>query len=169
MTRHDFLIKWGVYVLGLLPVWFLESYLLPRLPLAVHPMLLPLAVVAVAVLEGAHGGAGFGLGVGLLEASIYPGMGEWMVLGLTLVGLGAGLLTQFVLRRDLLGCLLCSVLALAFLDGVRIVLRLLQGEYGLRAMLRLAGNEIAWSLLFVFPVYGIFLWIFRRIPKRTHF
>ena len=51
MTRHDFLVKWGVYALALLPVWLLETYVFARLPLfGVRPMLLPLAVAAVAVL-----------------------------------------------------------------------------------------------------------------------
>ena len=32
MTRHDFLIKWGVYTLALLLVWVLEVYVLARSP-----------------------------------------------------------------------------------------------------------------------------------------
>ena len=53
MTRQDFLIKWGVYALALVPVWFLELFVLNRFPLfGVAPMLLPLAAVCVAVLEG---------------------------------------------------------------------------------------------------------------------
>ena len=35
------------------------------------------------------------------------------------------------------------------------------------AMLGLAGREILWSLVFVFPVYALFLWVFRRVPKKT--
>ena len=55
------MIKWGVYTLALLPVWFLEAFVLPRYPLfGVSPMLLPLAVVVVGVLGGAAGGAGGG-------------------------------------------------------------------------------------------------------------
>ena len=51
MTRQDFLIKWGVYALALVPVWFLELFVLNRFPLfGVAPMLLPLAAVCVAVL-----------------------------------------------------------------------------------------------------------------------
>ena len=62
MTRQDFLIKWGVYALALVPVWFLELFVLNRFPLfGVAPMLLPLAAVCVAVLEGTTAGAGFGL------------------------------------------------------------------------------------------------------------
>mgnify|MGYP007025260208 CR=1 FL=1 len=48
-------------------MWVLDAYILPRYPLmGVSPVLLPLAVAAVAVLEGAYAGTGFGLAVGLL-------------------------------------------------------------------------------------------------------
>lgn len=169
MTRHDFLVKWGVYALALLPVWLLETYVFARLPLfGVRPMLLPLAVAAVAVLEGAAAGAGFGLGVGALAVAC--GGGEaWQILVMMAAGLGTGLLSQYLLRQDLLGCLLCSALNLAAVDGVRIGLRLLAGSAGLEPMLRLAGAELLCSLPFVIPVYGIFLWVFRRVPKSTHF
>lgn len=169
MTRHDFLVKWGVYALALLPVWLLETYVFARLPLfGVRPMLLPLAVAAVSVLEGAAAGAGFGLGVGALAVAC-GGAEAWQILVMMAAGLGTGLLSQYLLRQDLLGCLLCSALNLAAVDGVRIVVRLLAGSAGLEPMLRLAGAELLCSLLFVFPVYGIFLWVFRRVPKSTHF
>ena len=50
MTRRDLFHKWFAYALGLLPVWVLDAYILPRYPLyGASPMLLPLAVAAVAV------------------------------------------------------------------------------------------------------------------------
>ena len=61
MTTKDFTVKWLAYALALLPVWLMECFLLSRYPLfGVKPMLLPLAVVAVATLEGGAAGAGFG-------------------------------------------------------------------------------------------------------------
>ena len=30
MTRRDLIHKWLVYALGLLPVWLLDAYILPR-------------------------------------------------------------------------------------------------------------------------------------------
>ena len=52
MTRQDLIHKWAVYALALLPVWLLDSCILPRFPLfGITPMLLPLALRAVAVLE----------------------------------------------------------------------------------------------------------------------
>ena len=82
MTRSDFIIKWGVYTLALVPVWILELYVLSRYPLfGVKPMLLPLAVVAVAVLEGSTAGGGFGLFVGVLCDACYHDTFGGMTLG----------------------------------------------------------------------------------------
>ena len=142
MTRQDFLIKWGVYALALVPVWFLELFVLNRFPLfGVAPMLLPLAAVCVAVLEGTTAGAGFGLFVGILCDAAYFNTDGAMTVGLCLIGVGAGALAQYVLRQNLVGCLLCSFAALALIDGVRIAARLLAGRGELAAMLGLAGRD----------------------------
>ena len=67
MTTRDQVHKWFFYALGLVPIWVLDAFVLNRIaPFGVIPMLLPLAVAAVAVLEGAYAGTGFGLAVGLL-------------------------------------------------------------------------------------------------------
>ena len=168
MTTQDFFIKWGVYGLALLPVWFCECFLLNRIPiLGVTPMLLPLAAVAVAVLEGTVAGAGFGLAVGILCDAVYFGTNGAMTLGICVAGMLAGALAQNLLRQNLLGCLLCSLLALAAIDGVRILTRLLLGKGELGAMLSLAGREILISMIFVFPVYAMFLWVYHRVPKKS--
>ena len=168
MTRQDFFIKWGVYALALLPVWLCEQFVLNRVPvLGVAPMLLPLAAVCAAVLEGAAAGAGFGLFVGVLCDAVYFNTDGAMTIGLCLIGAGAGALAQYVLRQNLLGCLLCSLAGLCLIDAVRILARLLTGSAPLPAMLSLAGREILWSMAFVFPVYALFLWVFRRVPKKT--
>ncbi len=168
MTTQDFCIKWGVYGLALLPVWFCQAFVLNRLPfLPLVPMVLPLAAVAVAVLEGAVAGGGFGLAVGILCDVVYFGTNGAMTVGICVAGIAAGALAQYLLRQNLVGCLLCSLLALAGIDGVRILARLLRGETALRAMLTLAGQEIVLSLLFAFPVYALFLWVYRRVPKKT--
>ena len=90
-----------------------------------------------------------------------------MIFIMALLGLGAGLLAQYVLRQDLVGCFLCSALALVVLDFLRVARRLLMGAAPLRPMLELAGKEILWSLCFVPLVYLVFRWIFRRVPKAT--
>ena len=109
MTRRDLFHKWLIYALALVPVWLMDAQILPRLPLfGVTPMLLPLAAAAVAVLEGAYAGAGFGLAVGLWWEAAYPGGFGGLVFGLTLAGLVMGHLSQYVLRQSFPGYLLCA-------------------------------------------------------------
>lgn len=168
MTTRDFTIKWLAYALALLPVWLLESFVLSRYPLfGVKPMLLPLCAMAVATLEGATAGAGFGLAVGVLFDAMNSGAPGVMVFVMALLGLGAGLLAQYVLRQDLVGGFLASVLALLAIDALRVGSRLLTHAAPLEAMASLAGREMVWSLCFVPPVYLLFRWVFRRVPKAT--
>ena len=168
MTRQDFLTKWGVYALALLPVWFLELFVLNRFPvLGVTPMLLPLAAVAVAVLEGAAAGAGYGLFVGVVCDAVYFSASGSMTIGLCLLGALTGMLARYALRQSLAGCLVCSALALAVIDAFRVIARLLRGTATLSALLRVAGPEILWSMVFVFPIFGLYCWVFRRVPKKT--
>ena len=96
MTRRDLIQKWLTYGLGLLPVWLADAYILPRYPLwGVTPMLLPLAAAAVAVLEGAYAGTGFGLAVGLLWELAYPGGFGGLVFFLALAGMVMGAVSQY--------------------------------------------------------------------------
>ena len=122
MTRRDLIHKWLVYALGLLPLWLLDDYILPRYPLfGVTPMLLPVAAAAVAVLEGAYAGAGFGMAVGLLWELAYPGGFGGLVLGMALAGMAIGALAQYALSQSFPGCLLCSAAILALLDLLRVL------------------------------------------------
>lgn len=170
ITTRDFCIKWGVYALAVLPVWFLETTVLNRFPVyGVIPMLLPLAAVAVAVLEGAVAGAGFGLFVGVLCDAVYFGASGGMTVSLAVLGACAGGLAQYALRQNLLGCLVCSAAVLVVLDGLQVLRRLLLAGDPLPALLRVAVPEVLWSLVFVFPVYAIFRWVHKRVPESTHF
>lgn len=169
MTTKDFGIKWLAYTLALLPVWFADAFLFSRFPLfGVRPMLLPLAAIAVATLEGSTAGAGFGLAVGILyDAVTIESFAGSMTLLLALLGFATGLLAQYVLRQDPAGCFICSALALGVIDLFRIAIRLLSRSAPLRAMLEVAGKEILWSLCFVPFLYLLFRWVFRRVPKPT--
>ena len=168
MTTKDLSIKWLAYALALLVVWFADAYVLSAFPLhSIKPMLLPLAAMAVATLEGAVGGAGFGIGVGVLFDAATPGVPGIPVLLMSLLGLGCGLLCQYVLRQDLLGCAVNCAIALCAIDALRVTVRLLTGAAPLHAMMSLAAREIAWSLCFVPVVYLIFRWVFHRVPKAT--
>lgn len=164
MTRRDLIHKWFIYSLGLVVVWLLDAYVLPRYPVyGTTPMLLPVAVVAVAVLEGALAGSGFGLAVGLLWEVAYPGGFGGLVAFLAVMGMLTGALAQYALSQSLPGCLLSSALMLGVLDGMRILRGLLTHAADLPTMLEVAVPECLLSLAWTPLVYLLFRQIFKRV------
>lgn len=164
MTRQAMILKWLVYTLALFPVWFLETAVLRRWPVfGVFPVLLPLAAVAVAMLEGAVAGAGFGLATGLLCYVVYYGTGSSMIIGVTLMGACAGMVSQYGLLQNFWGYLLCSAGAMSSLDLLRVVWRLLAGVAPLNVLVRVAVPEALWSIVFTPFIYLLFRAVHRRV------
>ncbi len=164
MTRRDLIHKWAAYALGLLPVWVLDAYILSRYPLwGTSPMLLPLAVAAVAVLEGAYAGTGFGLAVGLLWELAYPGGFGGLVFYLALAGMAMGAVSQYALSQSFAGCLICSAGVLGVLDLLRVARGLLVDLASLSDLLQVAAPEFFWSLAWTPLVWLLFRSIYRRV------
>ncbi len=168
MTRQDYIVKWLAYALGLLPVVVLNLYILPWFPIfGTVPMLMPLAAVTVAVREGPAAGAGFGLAVGLVYVGLSPDISVLLIFVLPLLGLIIGWATRYGLRQNFLSCLLCSLGILLLFDLGRLAWFLLRGKGHLLALLKIAGPELLWSLIFLPLIYWIFRWISRRVPQPT--
>lgn len=168
MTRRDFLIKWLVYVLALLPVLILTLFVFPRLPIfGTIPALLPVAAITVAVLEGPVGGAGFGLFVGILADALIPGIPGTMTFALSFLGACSGAAARYGVHQNLMGCLICSGASLILINLIRVAFLFLRDTAPLGPLLLTAVGEIFWSLVFLPLVYGIFLWVFQRVPKAT--
>ena len=164
MTRRDLIHKWLVYALGLLPVWLLDAYILPRVPLwGTVPMLLPLAAAAVAVLEGAYAGTGFGMAVGLLWELAYPGGFGGLVFYLALAGMAMGAVSQYALSQSFLGCLICSAGVLGLLDCLRVARMLFINAASLSSLLQVAVPEFLWSLVWTPLVWLLFRAIYDRV------
>lgn len=164
MTRRDFIHKWLVYALGLLPVWLLDAYILPRYPLyGASPMLLPLAVAAVAVLEGAYSGTGFGLGVGLLWELAYPGGFGGLVFFLALAGMAMGGVSQYALSQTFVGCLICAAGTVGLLELLRVARGLLRNMAPLSALLEAAAPEFLWSLAWTPLIWLLFRAVYRKV------
>ncbi len=164
MTRRDFIHKWLVYALGLLPVWLLDAYILPRYPLyGASPMLLPLAVAAVAVLEGAYSGTGFGLGVGLLWELAYPGGFGGQVFFLALAGMAMGAVSQYALSQSFIGCLICAAGTVGLLELLRVARGLLTNAAPLSALLEAAAPEFLWSVAWTPLVWLLFRAVYRKV------
>ena len=166
MTTRDQVHKWFFYALGLFPVWVLDAYVLNRLPVfGVIPMLLPLAAAAVAVLEGAYAGAGFGLAVGLLWELSYPGGFGGLVFGMTLAGMLTGAAAQYVLNQNFFSCLLFSAGILGILELLQLIRALFIRLDTLDVLLQVAVPELFWSLCWTPVVYLTFRTICRRVRK----
>ena len=164
MTRRDFIHKWFIYALGLVPIWLLDACILPRYPLyGASPMLLPLAVAAVAVLEGAYSGTGFGLGVGLLWELAYPGGFGGLVLFLALAGMAMGAVSQYALSQSFIGCLICAAGTVGLLELLRIARGLLTNAAPLSALLEAAAPEFLWSVAWTPLVWLLFRAVYRKV------
>jgi len=160
---NDTLKKWLLYTMaGLLPVWLLDTVLLPRFDLGVTPVLLPLCVVAVAVLEGAFPGAQFGLIAGLVWALTYAGAPTGRIPLLTLVGMLSGVVSQYALRRSLSGCLLCAAGAMAVLEVLNILGGLITDLATLGPLVLVAGQEFIVTLICAPVIYWLFYKLYRK-------
>lgn len=153
MTRHDIILKWTAYLLALLAAAVVNYYVLGPLPISL-PVLLPVLAVAGGTLEGAPFGAIYG---GVCGA-VMSGLGHlspWCIAALAAFGWVSGLCAQYVLRRDVWGHLICSVIALLCWEVWAVASRLLTHTAPLPILLRVALPELAWSLAFTLPVYWL--------------
>lgn len=168
MTTENQTYKWLLYALGVLPVWLAESLVLSRMPLlGVIPVLLPLTAVAVALLEGALPGALFGLCVGVLADAVYPGAPGGMTLGVCLMGWLTGAVSQYGVRQNCVGYLLCCCADYAALELFRVAWGTLTALGRVQDLVLVALKEGLWSLCFALPVYGLFRLIYRRVGGET--
>ena len=126
-------------------------------------MLLPLAAAAVAVLEGAYAGTGFGMGIGLLWELTYPGGFGGLVFGMALAGMLMGAVSQYALSQSFPGCLICSAGILAALDGLRIARGLLVHAAQLSELLQVAVPEFLYSLVWTPLIWLLFRTIFNKV------
>lgn len=148
-------------LLGLLPVWILDAILLPRL-IPLTPVLLLVSVAAVSVLEGAVFGTQFGLLAGFLWATAYAPTDPGRILLLALIGMISGIVSQYALRRSLLGCMVCTAGALAIYGCLNVLSGLINSLAVPSALLGMAVTEAILSLLFTPVVY----WLFSRLGRK---
>ena len=153
MTQRDIAVKVTAYGVALAVITVLNYYIIGPLPIPL-PLLLLCGAVAVGTLEGARFGAGFGLAAGLVMATVgHDGLA--CIPALSAMAWASGVLAQRILRRDLVGYLLCTLAALLLWEGWQVGSRMALGSAQAGALLRVAGPELLWSLAFAFPVYGI--------------
>lgn len=164
MTQQDLIIKWGHYWAAALVVFFLERCVFARLPvLGVAPMLIPLAVVMVAALEGSAAGAVFGLVTGALCVITLPRASLWLILLYTVIGLMCGVVAQYAVSRGPMGGLFCAAITLIFIDGARIFYWAVWRNASLLPLLKVAVPEVLYSLVLALPIYLMFWRVYQKV------
>ncbi len=153
MTRRDITIKWTAYLAALALVTVVNYYVLGPLPISL-PQLLPILAVAGGTLEGASFGAVYGGACGAVMSSLgYLGPG--CIISLSAVGWISGLTTQYLLRRDVWGHLICSIITALLWESWTVGTRLIARTAPLDVLLRVAGPELLWTLALTLPVYWV--------------
>lgn len=153
MTRRDTILKWTAYLLALGLTAVVNYYILGRLPIAL-PLLLPVLAVAGGTLEGAPFGAIYGGACGAVMSGLGH-LGPGCIVSLAVFGWAAGLVAQYVLRRDAWGHLICSAFAALLWELWEVGLRLLNRAAPLEVLLRVALPQLLCTLLLALPVYWV--------------
>ena len=151
MTRRDVIIQWTAYLLILWLTAMVNYYALPPLPIPI-PLLLPVLAVAGGTLEGPPFGAVYGMACGAVLSGL-SSRGALCIAVLSAFGWIAGLIAQYVLRRGVLGHLICSGGALVLWESWEVGSRVLRGVASTEVLLRVGASELICSLFFILPVY----------------
>ena len=151
MTRRDIIIQWTAYLVILWLTAMVNYYVLPSLPIPI-PLLLPVLAVAGGTLEGAPFGAAYGMACGAVQYGLGGGH-ALCIAALSAFGWIAGLITQYVLRRDAWGHLICSGVMLVLWESWEVGTRMMRDTAPTEVLLRVGVPELICSALFILPVY----------------
>ena len=142
-----------LYLLYLFLTLVLQTMALTHLrPLGVCPFILPAAVVAVGMFEGANWGAIFALAMGLSADMFYIESTVGFTLLFPALAFGAGFVSQFFINRRFTGYMLISALAL-LLTGFMQMLRVLVTEGFAPVMIGTVLLQALWALPFAALLY----------------
>lgn len=151
LTRHDIILKWTSYLIALGLTAVVNYYVLGPLPISL-PLLLPVLAVAGGTLEGAPFGAVYGGACGAVMSCLgYLGPG--CIFSLSAFGWLSGLTTQYLLRRDVWGHLICTSFAVLVWEGWTVGVRLMSHTASAAVLLGTAIPELLWTLALALPVY----------------
>jgi len=142
---------WTSYLAAMVLVAAVNYYILGPLPIAL-PLLLPILAVAGGTLEGAPFGAVYGAVCGAVMSSLGH-LSPGCIAALAAIGWISGLTTQYVLRRDVWGHLICSAVTVLAWELWTVGSRLLARLAPLEVLLRVAVPELFWTLVLALPVY----------------
>ena len=156
---------WAGYTVAFFIAYFFAAGVFANFPLMGSvPNLVPVCIAFAAVLEGSFAGSVYGLCLGLFSCLAQGGQGTSLIFLGAVIGMLAGLWKERKLRRQMPACLGSALLALAGVNGVQILLRLVfVGGGSLATLCRIAGLEVLYSMILALFTYPMFLFVHRRL------
>jgi len=163
-STKNLIICIALHGVTLFVLYVLQAMVFPHLRLwNVAPLILPLAVVGVGLFEGPSWGGFFGLAAGVLCDAAFSDSTVLFTILLTAIGLFAGLSSNYLLSRGFPSYMACSVLTLLVIAFFQMFGLLVFARESVLALLRVAGLQSLYSLLFALPLY----YLARRLGRRS--
>lgn len=145
--------KFLLYALYMFLTLGLQNMILPFVrPLDISPMVLPAAVVAVGMFEGATKGALFGLAMGIFADLNYIESVTTFTLLLPIIGFAMGFVSQFFINKRFFAYMVVCLAAFLVTGLVQLVKVLVLDGWAF-SMLTVLVVQALWSLPFAVLLY----------------
>ena len=166
MKKKRNIFPFFLHVLFLLTVFVIQSLVFPYLiPLGIVPVILPLAVVGVAIFEGSFRGGIFGLFAGMLCDVSFNQPLILFTLMMTLVGLLVGVISDMMIAQGFPSFLVTSLIVLAIVAFAQMFSPLFFRGVPFPVLFRTALFQTLISAVFTLPMYFVARALGRSIQK----
>ena len=165
MEKKKMHYKWILYIALLVVIMLLETTLLPYIKIfGATPMcLLPYAIGAIAMFEGAYGGALAGLAGGIISDAMLPSADGFYTIVYVLCGIVVAFLCDFIFWRNYWTTLLYGLVMVILTRLIYyVVFFLIFGEMNILMVLRPLPAELFSSFLFTPFIYPLIRTIANR-------
>ncbi|MCL1829146.1 MAG: hypothetical protein FWG32_06590 [Oscillospiraceae bacterium] len=143
-----------LYAVYLLAALAIQNILLSNVKVyGVHPMPIPVAVVAAGLFEGGIPGGVFGLFAGMFCDAVFTESGAVFTVLFSLIGFFSGLMADYALNRRFFTYFFISLGALIITAAAQMFRFLVFTETDPAVLMNVAGIQAALSLPFVLPAY----------------
>lgn len=164
LRRRKFLISLLMHVPFILIVYVLQTTLFTSPTLfGVKPLLMPLAVIGVALFEGPYKGGVFGLFAGILCDFSLNQPPIQFTLMMPILGITVGIVCDTVLARGFPSYLVITVISLGVISFFQMFDLLFFRDAALAPLIDTAVKQTLCSLIFTVPIY----YFARGIGRRT--
>jgi hypothetical protein len=143
-----------LHIVFIVAVYMLQAMVFPNLPVGGYvPVLLPIAVVGIALFEGAFRGGGYGLLAGMLCDVAFHQPVLAMTITLTAIGIACGVLSETILARGFPSYIVCCFAALMLTSFVSMFSLLFYAGVDPFSLFQIALGQSLYSLIFACPLY----------------